>query len=164
VGEALGDPDGAVQILAGIDEQIAAAAAAHPEFDGLTVAQVWDTSGTFYVYKPADPRVGFTLDLGFESAPSVDELATDESTFYFTLSYERLGELTSDVLVTYADDEAGSAAFLASDPAQLMAQVREGRVAEVTGTERIAAVSPPNALSLPWGLDDYVAALATAAQ
>ena len=31
----------------------------------------------------------FTLDLGLISAPSVDELSTDESTFFFTLSYEK---------------------------------------------------------------------------
>ena len=37
-------------------------------------------------------------------------------------------------------------------------------MAEVVGTEFIAAVSPPTALSLTWGLDEYVAALAEAAQ
>jgi iron complex transport system substrate-binding protein len=162
VGAALGDPDGAEQILADIDAEVAAAAEAHPEFEGVTVAQVWDTGDTFYVYKEADPRVGFTLDLGFEVPPSLEELSTDESTFYFTLSFERLGELTSDVVVSYADDEAASEAFLTSDPAQLMEQVQRGAVAEMIGPERISAVSPPNALSLPWGLDDYVAALATA--
>jgi iron complex transport system substrate-binding protein len=66
--------------------------------------------------------------------------------------------------VSYADTAEASAAFLASDPAQLMAQVRDGRVAEVVGTELIAAVSPPTALSLTWGLDEFVAALSEAAQ
>lgn len=141
---------------------MAAAAEAHPEFEGLTVAQVWDVGGTFYVYKEADPRVGFMLDLGFEVAPSLEALQTDESTFYFTLSYEQLGELTSDVLVSYADDDAASEAFLTSEPAQLMAQVQSGAVAEMIGPERISAVSPPNALSLPWGLDEYVTSLAEA--
>jgi iron complex transport system substrate-binding protein len=37
-------------------------------------------------------------------------------------------------------------------------------VAEVNGTELIAAVSPPTALSLTWGLDDYVEALSAAAK
>jgi iron complex transport system substrate-binding protein len=162
VGEALGDHDGAEQILADIDAEVAAAAESHPEFEGLTVAQVWDTGDAFYVYKEADPRVGFTLDLGFAVPESLEALQTDESTFYFTLSYEQLGELTSDVIVSYADDAAASEAFLTSDPAQLMAQVRGGAVAEMIGPERISAVSPPNALSLPWGLDDYVASLAEA--
>jgi iron complex transport system substrate-binding protein len=103
------------------------------------------------------------LDLGMVGAPSVDELSTDESTFYFTLSYEELGSLTSDILVSYADTRELSQAFLASDPAQLMPQVQAGHVAEVTGPAFIASVSPPTALSLTWGLDEYVALLTAAA-
>jgi iron complex transport system substrate-binding protein len=164
VGEALGRPDAAAAILADIDDQIAAQAQAHPELAGKTVAQVWDSAGTFYVYEPADARVEFTLGLGLELAPSVAELATDESTFYFTLSYERLGELTSDILVSYADTPELSAQFLESDQARLMEQVQRGAVAEVVGPEFIASVSPPTALSLTWGLDEYVALLSDAAQ
>jgi iron complex transport system substrate-binding protein len=164
VGEALGRADETEAVLAGIDGEIAAAADAHPELAGRSVAMVWDTGDTFYVYKEADSRVAFTLDLGLVSAPSVAELGdTGESTFYFTLSHERLAELTSDILVSYADDEDLQATFLSSGPAQLMDQVARGAVAEVNGVEHIASVSPPTALSLTWGLDDYVAALAEAA-
>lgn len=83
---------------------------------------VWDTADAFYVYEPADARVDFTLDLGMVSAPSVEALSTGESTYSFTLSHERLGELTSDVLVSYADTEA-SDALLSSPHGQLMGQV-----------------------------------------
>lgn len=162
VGESLGRPDAAAEVLADIDARIAEAAAAHPEFAGVTVAQVWDTGDIFYVYEPADARVAFTADLGFEVAPSVTELGTDESTFFFTLSHERLGELESDLLIAYADTDEGMQTFLDSAPAQLMPQVTEGRVAAVIGTEFIASVSPPTALSLVWGLDEYVAILAEA--
>jgi iron complex transport system substrate-binding protein len=164
VGEALGRSDEADALLADIDAQIEAKASAHPELAGKTVAVVWSTPDTFYVYKPADARVEFTLDLGFETAPSVEELAEGGETFYYTLSQERLGELTSDVLVSYADTEEASQAFLSSPAAQTMPQVRAGTVAEVIGTEFIAAVSPPTALSLTWGLDEYVEILSEAAQ
>jgi iron complex transport system substrate-binding protein len=163
VGTALGRHDEATALLDEIDAQVSAQAEAHPELAGKTVALVWDTPDAFYVYKPEDPRAEFAVDLGLVSAPSVDELATDEATFYYTLSPERLDELTSDILVSYADTPDASATFLASDPAQLMDQVREGRVAEVVGTELIAAVSPPTALSVPWGLDEFVASLSEAA-
>ncbi|MFN3216857.1 MAG: iron-siderophore ABC transporter substrate-binding protein [Acidimicrobiales bacterium] len=162
VGASLGRPEAAEEVLADIDTRIAEAAAAHPEFAGVTVAQVWDTGDIFYVYEPADARVAFTTDLGFEVAPSVTDLGTDESTFFFTLSHERLGELDSDLLIAYADTEEGMQTFLDSAPAQLMDQVTEGRVAAVIGTEFIASVSPPTALSLVWGLDEYVAILADA--
>jgi len=115
------------------------------------------------VYKPADPRVEFAQGLGLVSAPSVEELATDEATFYFTLSYENVDQLDSDILVSFAETDEASATFLASPQAQLMAQVREGRVAEVIGAPLVAAVSPPTALSLTWGLDEYVEILSAAA-
>ena len=72
---------------------------------------------TFYVYKPADPRVEFTLDLGPgqraerrragapTSRPSTSRSATSSSP-----------ELTSDILVSYADTPEASATFLASAP------------------------------------------------
>lgn len=164
VGEALGKSDEVDALLADIDAQIETKAEAHPELAGKTVAVVWSTPDTFYVYKSADARVEFTLDLGLESAPSVEDLAEGGETFYYTLSQERLGELTSDVLVSYADTEEASQAFLSSPAAQTMPQVQAGTVAEVIGTEFIAAVSPPTALSLTWGLDEYVDILAEAAQ
>lgn len=159
-GEALGRADRATEVLDEIDAAVAEAAAAHPELEGVTVAQVWDTGDTFYVYTPADPRVEFTEDLGLVTAPSVTDLDTGESTFYFTLSHERLDELSSDVLVAYADTPEALDAFLASAPAGTMSQVRQGAVAGVVGQAFIASVSPPTALSLTWGLEDYVQVLA----
>lgn len=163
VGTALGRSTEADAVLEEIDGAIAAQAAAHPELAGKSIAAVWDTGDTFYVYKPADPRVEFTLDLGMVSADSVDALSTDESTFYFTLSFERLSELTSDILVNYADTPEQSQKFLTATYAQVMPQVQSGAVAEVTGEDFVASVSPPTALSLTWGLEDYVELLAGAA-
>jgi len=164
VGKALGRSQHADALLADIDAEVAAQAESHPELAGKTVAMVWDTGDTFYVYKPADPRVQFALDLGMVNAPSVDQFSTDESTFYFTLSKEQLGSLTSDVLVSFADTEAAQQAFLSSGPAQLMSQVSKGAVASMIGAEFVASVSPPTALSVTWGLDDYVAQLSKAAK
>jgi len=163
VGRSLGRSEDADALLADLDATLSDAAEATPELAGKTVAAVWDTGDTFYVYKPQDARVGFLLDLGLEGAPSVDELSGEGGegdTFFSTLSHERVGELTSDVLVAYADTQAEMDSFLASPAAQAMAQVQEGRVAQIVGTELIAAMSPPTVLSLTWGLDAYVEALA----
>jgi iron complex transport system substrate-binding protein len=163
VGSALGRPDQAADLLRGIDDEITAQAAAHPELEGRSVAMVWDTPEGFYVYKAIDPRVEFSLGLGLVSAESVDELSNGDETFFYSLSYEQLDRLTSDILVSFADTPESSQAFLTSDHARLMQQVTDGTVAEVTGTDFIASVSPPTALSLTWGLDEYVALLAEAA-
>ena len=64
------------------------------------------------------------FDLGFEPAPSVEELrggADVAETFYFTVSHERVGELESDVLVAYADTREAMDAFLATPAARSMA-------------------------------------------
>lgn len=164
VGTSLGRTEQAGDVLAGIDAAVAEQAEAHPELAGKSVAMVWDTPDSFYVYKAADPRVEFTLDLGMESAESVDTLSNGEETFYYSLSYEQLDRLDSDILVSFADTQEVSDRFLASDHAQLLPQVAEGTVAEVVGTDFIASVSPPTALSLTWGLDEYVSILSAAAQ
>src|SRR5690606_27714506 len=100
VGTALGKSQEAADLLQQLDDEVAARAEAHPELAGKSVAMVWDADGTFYVYKRADARAEFAEALGMVTAPSVEELATDEATFYFTLSYEQLDKLTSDVLVS----------------------------------------------------------------
>ncbi|MDY7528762.1 MULTISPECIES: ABC transporter substrate-binding protein [unclassified Cryobacterium] len=163
-GTALGKSAEATTLLAGIDAKIAAAAAAHPEFAGKSIALTSDSGGTFYVYKKEDPRVAFTLDLGFVNAPAVDALATDEASFYYTLSHEQLDKLTSDVLVNFGTTQEESDAFLSAGYAQAMPQVQRGSVASPVGAAFISSVSPPTGLSLTWGLDDYVTMLSTAAK
>jgi iron complex transport system substrate-binding protein len=160
VGEALGKSDEAETVLAGIDDQIAAKAEEHPEFAGKTIAAVWDTAGTFYVYKKDDPRVEFMFDLGFENAPAVDELANGDSTFFYTLSYEQLDKLQADVVLSYSDTQAEADAFLTAPQSSVIPAVAAGNVAQLVGTQYIAAVSPPTALSLTWGLDQLVDSLA----
>jgi iron complex transport system substrate-binding protein len=162
VGIALGKTAEADTVLADIDAELAEQAAAHPEFEGKTLAAVWDVAGTFYVYKKEDPRVEFMLDLGFVNAPAVDELANGESSFYYTLSYEELDKLESDVVVSYSDTQAEADTFVTSSHGLAIPAVKSGAVAELVGTEFIASVSPPTALSLPWGLDTLVEQLASA--
>ena len=72
------------------------------------MANVVDAAGTFYVYKEDDPRVEFMADLGLEVADSVNALSAGEETFFYTLSYERLSELTSDIIVVYAETPAAA--------------------------------------------------------
>ena len=164
VGTALGRQAQAKELLADIDAKFAAQAKAHPELDGKTVAMVWDDGdGTFYVYKKADSRVEATEALGLVTAPSVEALATGGETFYYTLSYEKLDQLTSDILVSFADTQKLSDAFMNSAHGTTMEQVRNGAVAQVVGKEFVSSVSPPTALSLTWGLDEYVGLLAAAA-
>jgi iron complex transport system substrate-binding protein len=164
VGEALGKSDEADAVLQDIDAQVSAAADAHPEFRGKSIAAVVDTAGVFSVYKKEDPRVAFLLDLGFTSAPSVDELANGDSTFYYTLSYEQLDKLESDVILAYAGTEEDASAFQESPQDAVIPAVASGNYGQLVGADRVAAVSPPTALSATWGLDELVDTLAEAVE
>ncbi|WP_205843716.1 iron-siderophore ABC transporter substrate-binding protein [Nakamurella deserti] len=162
-GTALGKSAEAETLLSDIDGRIADAAAAHPEFAGKTIAAVAVDPAAFYVYTPADPRVEYLEDLGFTVAPSVTELDTKESTFFYTLSLENVDKLTSDVLLSYAATEERTAEILADPTLATMSQIKAGTVATISGESLVSSVSPPTALSLPWGLDDFVSALSAAA-
>lgn len=163
-GAALGRSEEASELVSTIEQQLSAAAAEHPEFAGRTVAAIRESAGELYVYKPADPRVEFLTDLGFVSAPSVDALASGQETFYYTLSQEKTAELDAEVLVVYADTQAEYDAFLAQPYAQAIPAVQRGAVAPVVGPSLVASLSPPTALSVSWGLNDYLAALTPAVE
>jgi iron complex transport system substrate-binding protein len=164
VGQVLGEADRAEQLLTDIDSEVAAAAEEHPEFEGKTIAAVAIDPSAFYVYRGADPRVEFLEDLGFTLAPSVGELDTEETSFYYTISPEVVDKLTSDVLLSYVPNEE-AATTIAEDPTyQAMSQFKEDRVATVVGEDVVSAVSPPTALSLTWGLDTFVEALVPAVE
>lgn len=162
-GEALGKSEEAEDLLEEIDAEIAAAAEENPEFQGKTIAAVAIDPSAFYVYRGADPRVEFLEDLGFTLAPSVDELDTEESTFYYTLSTEEVDKLTSDVLLSYVPNEERAEEIAKDKTFATMQQFRDDTVATVVGEDVVSAVSPPTALSLTWGLDVFVDALAQAA-
>ena len=162
-GTALGKSTEAEDLLADIDGRVAEAAAAHPEFADTTIAAVAVDPAAFYVYTPADPRVQFLEDLGFTVAPSVTELDTAEASFYYTLSLENVDKLTSDVLLSYAASEERTAEILADPTLAKMPQIAAGTVATISGESLVSSVSPPTALSLTWGLDDFVSALSAAA-
>jgi len=164
VGVALDRQSEAGEVISGIEQRIADVAAAHPEFAGTSIAAVSDFSGTFYVYKAVDPRVEFLLDLGFVSAPAVQELANGDATFYYTLSYEQLDQLETDVVLSYNDTPEAADAFLTAPQTSVIPAVAGGNVAQLVGTTNIAAVSPPTALSFDWVLDELVDQLAAAAK
>ena len=162
VGEALGKPDEAKTLLTDIDAEVKKVADAHPEFKGKTIAAVAVDGSTFYVYKETDPRVEYLEDLGFTVAPSVDTLSDGKAdTFFYTLSLEKVDGLTSDVLLLYSASDKARTDALKQQGISSMAQVKEGRVANIVGEALVSSVSPPTALSLTWGLDDFIASLTT---
>lgn len=162
-GTALQKEDEADAVIDGIADELATVAEEHPQFAGKTIIAAADFEGTFYGYTPADPRVEVLFELGFENAPAVESFDPGDGSFFFTASNEQLDQLESDVLLLYFADQATADAYLASSTAATLPQVGAGTVAPLIGSSYVAAVSPPTALSVSWGLDALVEALEQAA-
>ncbi len=84
----------------------------------------------------------------------------DSEQFYLEVSAEEAQKFDDvDVLVTYGDDS--TLATLQADPLlSKIPAIAEGRVAILPDATPIAASANPSALSIPWGLEDYLAILA----
>jgi iron complex transport system substrate-binding protein len=163
-GKAIGKPAAAEKLVADTLAFVADTAAARPELAGTSFAGVNDYDGSLAVYDASDARVKFLVDLGLVLAPSVLELSPRDGSFYFPVSYELADSIRSDIIVTYAEEQAIADQFLAKPFIQNLPQYRAGAIAALVGTDKVAAVSPPTALSLRWGLADYADLLAAAAR
>lgn len=164
--EALGRSAEGAKVLSGIDDSLATMKAAHPEFEGKTVAGIWDGDGSVSVYTGADPRIGILTELGLKVAPSVSELDTSNGGFYYELSYEQLDKLDADILIAYHANEQDAKAFLTKPALQAIPAVKAGRVAQVSDPVTVSSVSPPTALTFDWkdGLPSLVDKLSVAAK
>ncbi len=85
--------------------EVAAAAAAHPEFEGVTDRRRRDRPGAFYVYTP--PTRGCSSSRTSASGGPERRGARHRArpAFYYALSTEEVDELTTDVLLTYSNDQ-----------------------------------------------------------
>jgi iron complex transport system substrate-binding protein len=163
-GAALGLADEAETIIAETEQFVSDAVAAHPGLAGTTFIALNDFDGSLAIYGEVDARVKFLVDLGLVYAPSLEALSTEDESFFFPVSYENADALVSDILVSYYETQADSDAFFSAPYIARLPQTEAGAYATIVGIEEVAAVSPPSALSLRWGIEDYVAQLAAAAE
>jgi iron complex transport system substrate-binding protein len=164
VGTALGKSDEAEALVSETEAWLASEFAAHPELAEITFASASDYDGSMAVYAALDARMKFLTDLGLTLDPSVSALAPEDGAFYYPLSYELFDQLEGDIFVTYYEEQSALDAWLATPQAQTYPPIQNGGLAALVGTENVAAVSPPSALSLRWGFPTYLEVLSTAAK
>lgn len=163
VGAALGRAQGAETLVAETEAWLASEFGEHTELQGITFASANDYDGSIAVYAPFDARVKFLTDLGLALDPSVTALAPEDGAFYYPLSYELFDQLEGDIFVTFHEEQATLAEWLARPYAGTYPPIVTGGLAALVGTERVAAVSPPSALSLRWGFPAYLDVIVNAA-
>lgn len=164
IGRALGRSAAAEALVKDTEAWLAERFRSHPELTEVTFASANDYDGSMAVYAPLDARMKFLTDLGMKMDPSVARLAPPDSRFYYPLSYELFDQLEADVFISYFETAEARDTFLASSQAKAYPPIARGGLAALVGTENVAAVSPPSALSLRWGFDTYLTSISDAAK
>lgn len=159
-GKALGKSAEAQAIVDGVNAKFAAAAAAHPEFNGktFTFGSLWVGASGMNVYAATDPRIPMVEQLGFTVSPGVVELSKQPG-YFFDVSLENLSTVDADVLILLDEGGPESDALYEQDLIKRFAPVADGRLSRLTGKSYVMATSAPSPLSIPWMLDQFVAGL-----
>lgn len=159
-GKAVGKEPEARRLVAKSEKLLTAAAAAHPEFEGQTAANVSDYQGVF-VYGPKDVRSRILEELGFRFPSALGAAA--KGGFGGQLSAEKLDLLDVGALLWFA--EPAGARKVKRSPVYSKLKVRtEGRDVFISTKDRVyESTSFPSVLSIPTLIRELVPRLARAA-
>ncbi|WP_432946160.1 iron-siderophore ABC transporter substrate-binding protein [Kribbella sp. CA-253562] len=161
VGQAVGKPKQADELVKGIEQRFATVRAEHPEFQGKPALMATPYEG-YFVYGSQDPRSRLLTDFGFTLPSGLDAQIGDK--FGANISAERINLLDQQALVWFPTK--GGTAKLKNDPLYKNLPVRtQGRdvfVEENYDDPLYGATSFVSVLSLPIVLDQLVPKLKAA--
>ena len=155
------------ELIAGIEEEIAATVAEHPQLEGastmfLTHVDPSDLSEVSF-YTTHDTRTAFFTDLGLSTPASVADASASSEEFAQTVSAERVDVFDDvEIIVTYGDQTLID--VLNADPLlSQMPAVANGAIVSLPGTSPVGTAANPTPLAISWVLEEYVGLLADAA-
>jgi iron complex transport system substrate-binding protein len=145
-------------IVDDVKQQIADAAAAHPEFAGRSAVCITGYEGLF-VYGPEDPRSRMLVDLGFTFPEGVFGGPGEE--FGTSVSSERTSDLDQVDVAVWLDLDLDPVTKGIFDKTTTAAEGRYVDIGEADGAYYVghSFVTP---LSIPYVLERYVPQLAAA--
>jgi iron complex transport system substrate-binding protein len=166
IGTALGKSDEAAELITGVEEDIAAAAAEHPEFEGVSFAYVYTAEpGALALYQEGDPRVDLISGLGLTMDATVAEVPLTDGSFSSTVGLERADLLDDvDVLFTWFNDEENQKLIEAQPLFAQIPAVKRGSYVPSVDNQLGMASSMITPLSVPWALDKYIPMISDAAE
>lgn len=166
---ALGLAEEGEQLIKELDQQIADALDQYPQLAGKSVMFSWfETTGDLSqigFYTTHDSRPGFLANVGFTTPAIVAERSAASQSFFETISAEQ-ADLFADVDIIVAYDTADQAGLTAAQADPLLSTIpaiANGAVATLENSTPLAASANPSPLSVGWGIDEYFALLAAAA-
>ncbi|WP_134739140.1 iron-siderophore ABC transporter substrate-binding protein [Nocardioides sp. 503] len=164
--EAMGMKTEGEELVADLEEEIAATVAEQPTLKGtsamfLTHVDTTDLSEVSY-YTTHDTRARFFEDLGLATPASIETASAETDEFSGTLSAEQIDQLDDvEVIVTYGDQELVDA--LKSDPLLSKMPAVQNDAIVLLPDSPLGTAANPTPLSISYVLEDYVAMLADAA-
>ncbi|HEX7096799.1 MAG TPA: iron-siderophore ABC transporter substrate-binding protein [Acidimicrobiales bacterium] len=159
IGAALGKADEIESIIDEIKGQFAAARAAHPEFEGVSIVFLQNAfyDGNAIAYQDG-LSTAFLTDLGFTIPPVLDDFATEGQAY---IPLEHLSVLDdADVLLWATESPTDRAALEAEPLYQNLRAVKDGKLV-FTDAVTAGAIYFTSPLSLPFVLEHLVPALAS---
>ncbi|WP_246705165.1 ABC transporter substrate-binding protein [Rhizobium sp. RM] len=163
VGEALGRPDAAANLVTSVERVLAATRAENPVLTGKTFAIGTYFNG-FSVYLSADPRVAAFEKLGLKLAPGIASLSTHyPRKTLLALSGEQLNRLDADILIMWYT--GGNQSVAEHQPLfRTLKVVERGSYVPLTDPTSVWAMSALSVLSIPYEIPKIVPRLAQAAE
>lgn len=151
------------ELIEGVEDAYAEAAAAHPEFAGLsaTFSQGAPWEGNLYVY-PDGLNTDFLTELGFTMTPGLEAYAADPGA-QALISAENTGLIDADVIVFATESEDGLAQLLKFGTVPDLSAVKGGH-AVYTDEVLSGAIYFLTPLSQKYVIDRLVPLLAKAVQ
>lgn len=159
VGQALGRTTEAAELASDLEQRIADAAAAHPEFAGTEVAVGAYTSQGFGAYVRGDGRVDLMEALGFVNKEAIEEAAGEN--FFIPVGDEQVPLLDAELTVVFPIfvevDE------ITSNPLwPTLTSVQEGRAVVLEDKTVADAFSAASVSGIGYALDNAVPLFAEA--
>lgn len=157
------------QLVADLDARIESAFAKYPQLDGKRVLFTYfDPTKLSEIgfYTAHDTRPGFLASIGMRNPALVEQRSASTEAFYETISSEQGDQFADvDVLVTYGAADGSTLKTITADPLlSKIPAIARGSVAVLEDSTPLAASANPSPLSIGWGLTDYLALLAEAAE
>ncbi|MFF9484957.1 iron-siderophore ABC transporter substrate-binding protein [Streptomyces sp. NPDC014676] len=167
--KAIGLADEGDDLIADLEGQIEKTAAKYPRLKGKTAMFMTHVSSKNVsqvgFYTTHDTRTQFFTDLGMEIPASVSGPSESTKKFVLTKSAEHIDDFNDvDVITGYGDDKGELLKALKKDPlTSKLAAVKRDSLYLLPGSTPLATAANPTPLAIPYVLEDYVKALAEAA-
>nr|AEZ64561.1 ABC-type Fe3+-siderophore transporter substrate-binding protein [Streptomyces chromofuscus] len=167
--KAIGLADEGDKLITDLEGDIARAVAKYPQLKGksamfMTHVDPNDVSEIGF-YTTHDTRTQFFEDLGLKIPGSITDASKGTDKFALTRSAEQIDVFDDvDIITGYGDEKGEMLGNLRKDPLiSKIPAIERGSAYLLPGTKPLATAANPTPLSISWVLDDYVAALAEAA-